>query len=268
MAALREKSWILAGLLIAAVACALIVLAPGASAWQSGDAYSGSGDWIIDDPTIVAEETLVVKGKIDITSSLTVYNSEIYIDQSSDGQYTVNVASGGKLFFYQSILASYDSYDYKFTVYGTLHINESEVYDMWGDTSSWVGGIQLHSTSSATIENSYIAYGKTGGIYINRCSPTIKYNYIYYNGMGGSTTYCYGIYAYSDGTTSASIIYNEIGYNYYQSGSAMYGYGIRSEYQSNNDVIAYNNIYNNGFSTTTTPYGYQIYLYYSSPSMK
>ncbi|MEM2977224.1 MAG: hypothetical protein QXW06_06205, partial [Thermoplasmata archaeon] len=115
MAALREKSWILAGLLIAAVACALIVLAPGASAWQSGDAYSGSGDWVIDDPTIVAEETLVVKGKIDITSSLTVYNSEIYIDQSSDGQYTVNVASGGKMLFYDSYRLSYDSYDYKFT---------------------------------------------------------------------------------------------------------------------------------------------------------
>ncbi len=265
---MNRRSWLLIGLAIAAAAFLAILASPRAEAWQSGDSYSGSGDWVIDDPTIVAEEYIEVTGSIDIKSSLTVYNSEIVIDQSSDGQYTVNVASTGKLLFYDSYLYSYDSYDYKFTVYGSLHINYSEIYDMWGDTSSWVGGIQLHSSSSATIENSYIAYGKTGGIYINKCSPTIQYNYIYYNGLGGSTSYAYGIYAYSDGNTSATIIYNDIGYNYYQSGSAMYGYGIRSEYQSSSDVIAYNSIYYNGFSTSTTPYGYQIYLYYSSPSMK
>ncbi|MEM4729708.1 MAG: right-handed parallel beta-helix repeat-containing protein [Thermoplasmata archaeon] len=258
----------LLGIFLAALACLLIASVPGASAWQSGDAYPGSGDWIIDDPTIVAGESLVVTGKIDISSSLTVYNSKIFIDQSSDGQYTLNVASGGKLLFYQSLLASYDSYDYKFTVYGSLHINESEVYDMWGDISSWVGGIQLYSTSSAVIENSYIANGKTGGIYINRCSPTIQYNNIYNNGFGGNEKYAYGIYAISDGTTSSLIQYNTISNNYYTTSSMYYGYGLRSESQGINDVILGNTFSGNGFSTTGSSYGYQIYLSSSRPTMK
>ncbi|MBM4249317.1 MAG: hypothetical protein FJ149_07785, partial [Euryarchaeota archaeon] len=266
---MNKLSWLLAGLAIATAAFVLVLLSPGAQAWQSGDTYSGSGDWTINNPTVVGDEWyVVVTGNIQVRSTLTIYNSGILVDETSNGQYTVNVAAGGTLRLYDSWLGSYDSYHYKFTVYGSLHVNSSDVSDMWGDTASWVGGIQLYSGSSATIEWSYIYRGMTGGIYIDTCSPTIRNNYIYYNGIdGGSTTYCYGIYARSDGTTSAGITYNEIFGNYYVSAGTNYGTGIRSEYQARNDVISYNYIYDNGFSTTTTPAGCQIYLNYSGPSL-
>ncbi|MGQ9582720.1 MAG: hypothetical protein ACUVV6_04305, partial [Thermoplasmatota archaeon] len=263
---MNRRSWLLVGLAIAAAAFVALIASPKAEAWQSGDSYSGSGDWTIDDPTIVAEESLTVTGNIEIKSSLTVYNSDIAIDQGSDGQYTLNVASGGKLLLYDSYLYSNDSYDYKFTVYGSLHINYSYIYDMWGDTSSWVGGIQLYS-SGAKIENSGIYYGMTGGIYIYNCSADILSNDICYNGQRGSTSYAYGIYVISNGNTKTKIENNNIFNNYFTSGTSRYGYGIRSEYQTSQDSIKNNYIYNNGYLSTYSNYGYQVYLYYSSPTI-
>ncbi|MEM3042130.1 MAG: hypothetical protein QXD84_01110 [Thermoplasmata archaeon] len=268
---MRPVLWLGAAAGVAISAFLLIVFSPGAEAWQSGDTYSGTGDWVISNPTIIAEEIQTINGNINIKSggSLTMFNAGIRMNPSSDGGYTINVASGGTLKVYDSTITSiHSARHYKFTVSGTLHINRSSISRMWGDTSSWVGGIQLYSGSSATIENSEIYYGKTGGIYINTCSPTIRYNDIYYNGLSGSSTYCYGIYVYSDRTTSAKIYNNEIFYNYYQSGSYFYGYGIRSEYQGSGDAINDNYIYDNGFSYDYYSYGYQIYLHYSNPTLK
>ncbi|MGQ9582718.1 MAG: right-handed parallel beta-helix repeat-containing protein [Thermoplasmatota archaeon] len=267
----RGAYWLVAGGCLALAALVLILGSPEAEAWQSGDTYSGSGDWTISNPTILADESQTVNGNLSIKSggSLTMYNAGVRMNPPSDGGYTISVASGGALKVYDSVITTTSgARHYKFTVYGSLHINYSYISEMWGDTSSWVGGIQLYSGSSATIENSQIYYGKTGGIYINKCSPTIRYNRIYLNGLSGTSSYCYGIYAYSDGTTSASIYSNDVFYNYYQSGNYFYGYGIRSEYQGKNDAINNNYIYDNGFDYGFYTYGYQIYLYYSTPTLK
>ena len=142
---MKATYWILsaAGILIALTI--LVLASPGAKAWQSGDSYSGSGDWTINNPTVVADDSITVTGNLEINSNLEVYNSQIYIASSYDNEYYLDVSSSGSLYLWDaSTLTATDSTaHYSFTDYGTLDINESTVSEMWGDTGSWTGGIQI-----------------------------------------------------------------------------------------------------------------------------
>jgi hypothetical protein len=259
------------------IALAILVLAsPGAKAWQSGDSYSGSGDWTIDNPTVVADDSITVTGNLEINSNLEIYNSQIYIQCDWDNEYYIDVSSSGSLYLwdYSTLTASYTYAHYSFTDYGTLDINESTVSEMWGATWDWTGGIQIYS-SGANIRNSDINNGMTGGIYISDVSATISYNNIHDCGPDGySTQYCYGIYVHSDGTTSTDISYNNIYNNQYSEfdywywSYTYYGYGIYSIGQSSSDTITNNDIYDNGFSMWDNSQGYQLYLDGSGPTIK
>ena len=273
---MKATYWILsaAGILIALTI--LVLASPGAKAWQSGDSYSGSGDWTINNPTVVADDSITVTGNLEINSNLEVYNSQIYIASSYDNEYYVDVSSSGSLYLWDaSTLTATDSTaHYSFTDYGTLDINESTVSEMWGDTNSWTGGIQIYSTG-ANIRNSDINNGMTGGIYISDVSASITYNSIHDCGPdGASTQYCYGIYVMSDGTTSTDISYNNIYNNQYSEfdwnywAYTYYGYGIYSTGQSSSDTMTSNDIYDNGFSMWDNSQGYQLYLDGSGPTIK
>jgi hypothetical protein len=96
---MKNLGWIVLGLGIVALACVLVGLSGGASAWQSGDTYSGAGDWTISNPTIIADETATVSGNVNIKSggTLTMYQAGITESLAADGGYSINVASGGTL---------------------------------------------------------------------------------------------------------------------------------------------------------------------------
>jgi len=61
--------------------------------------YSGSGDWIIDSDTFVYNETVVVNGNLIIQNGgkLTLRDTTLKMDVSSDGEYYIEVQSGGEL---------------------------------------------------------------------------------------------------------------------------------------------------------------------------
>jgi hypothetical protein len=199
---MKNIGWLVLGLGILAFACVLVGVSGGASAWTAGDSYSGSGDWTITNPTVVGDDAgITVNGNLIINNRLEVYSSAIYINSGSDNQYAVTVSSTGTLILYNSVLtASNGNYHYSFKVSGGLDINQSAVSEMWGDTASWAGGIQILK-GGAQVRNSNIYNGRTGGIYIYNAAATITGNNIYNNGeAGASTTYAFGIYMANDGT--------------------------------------------------------------------
>lgn len=276
----KMKKYAMCAVLWVGVIIALIaVFTMSAKGWMSGDTYSGSGDWVIDNPTVVAHENIVVQGNLTINNTLKVYNSTIRISTYSDGGYHVIITKNGTLKFYNSYLTSNTSYYYKFMIYGSAHINLSTIEVVWGDSSKWIGGIQIYN-DNVTIENSTIQKGMTGGIYIEKCSPKILHNKIIDNGFRSAFSWkAYGIYIEGNGTTSAKIIKNEICKNqYYRYSSGWwnyyyyYGYGIYATNTPKNTMIDGNIIYDNGYilyrhtyGIRKYSYGYQIYLTNSNP---
>jgi hypothetical protein len=272
---MNRLSWLLAGIAIAAAAFVLVLASPGASAWQTGNTYGGSGDWTINNPTVVGDDAgITVNGNLIINSRLEVYSSTIRINSASDNQYRVNVTSTGTLQMYGSTLtASNTAYHYSFLVWGSLDINQSSVAEMWGDTTGtypWVGGIQMYK-SGAQIRNSNIFNGRTGGIYIYNCSATVTGCSIYGSGPhGASTTYTYGIYVSGDGmgtATTTKIDGNYVYGNTYVSGTTRYGYGVYSQFQGSGDKITNNRIYDNGFTANMNSQGTQLRLQYSNATV-
>jgi len=61
--------------------------------------YSGSGDWLIDSDTFVYNETVVVNGNLIIQNGgkLTLRDTTIKMNVASDGEYYIEVQSGGEL---------------------------------------------------------------------------------------------------------------------------------------------------------------------------
>ena len=268
---MNKLSWLLAGIAIATAVFVLILASPGARAWQSGDTYGG-GDWTIDEPTILADEAVAVSGNIAIKSggSLTMYFAGISMNLAADGGYAINVESGGSLYVYDSYITSSSSANhYKFSVYGGLDINQSDISEMWGDTTQyvWAGGIQIYK-GGAQVRNSYIYNGKTGGLYIENVSADIYNCDIYSNGGSSTTTsYSYGVFMSGATTTTTKLTSSRIYSNTLTSGSS-YGCGVYSAFQTKTDIIQDNEIYDNGFSTGTTNEGFQLYLYMSGPTVK
>jgi parallel beta-helix repeat protein len=268
---MRRHDWILMALFGVLTFVAIVMVTPHATAWQTGDVYSGSGNWNINNPTVLAQQTVTVTGNVNINNggSLTVCNGGITFSPTYDNQYSLALSAGGAFYFYDSTLISSTGYHYGITLRDTAFINRSTVAEMYGSTGSWVGGIQVYS-SKVTIGNSTIRDGYTGGIYVSGCNPDIEYNTIYNHGQGGSSsTYCYGIYTTS---TNGIRIHNNNIYNCYYSyyGYYYYGNGLRMDYAKETDLLQANNIHDNGFPGIGNwyyAYGADVYLYYSSPVM-
>ncbi|MGQ9582719.1 MAG: right-handed parallel beta-helix repeat-containing protein [Thermoplasmatota archaeon] len=209
--------WIGAGAALA-TALALLVLLPAASATNDPPPGGGSvtGDWTVTDTREYGSVHItVVKGSVIIKSGakLTLTGTELRLSSSDDGKYGIEVQSGGTLVLQSgaNVSSDYSNVHYFFVVKGSMTMDDAEVSEVWGDTSSWKGGIQI-SSSNVSINNSRVTDGKTGGIYIKDCSPTITNSTIQYCGQdGASPHYAYGIYATNfRGTISrCNISYNQ-----------------------------------------------------------
>lgn len=186
------------------MACIALALAPGAQATNDpdpGDYYSDVyGDWTVTDSrTYTGVIINIWDGNLIVKSggSLTLDSTTLTFCNYEDGKYGIDVNARGSLTVQNgATITSWDTaYHYYFKVSGSMTIDSSYIYEVWGDVNSWKGGIQIFS-DSVTISSSEIAYGRTGGISIFDCSPEITDNQIYENGGdGASAYYAYGIYA-------------------------------------------------------------------------
>ncbi len=142
------------------------------------------GDWIISDITLKTETSISLNGSIIVLEggTLTLDNIRINFNCEWDGQYGINIHTGGKLNLYDSNIEP-DNYQYsfKFEVYGSMDMNNSSVYYLWGGDFSKldvrIGGIMVFS-DDVKILNSTISRTYGDGITCIKSSPTIMYNTI------------------------------------------------------------------------------------------
>ncbi len=107
-----------------------------------------SGDWTVSNVQGRNDSFIILNGNLLITGTgnLTFTNGALRMNSTSDGQYKINVATGGMFTVMSSSIAAYNpNYHYKFEVYGTLKTDQVQISDMWGNTS--VGGLQIYPTS-------------------------------------------------------------------------------------------------------------------------
>jgi len=131
---------------------------------------SKSGDWNINDTTLIENSVLIINGSIIIneTGKLILKNSQIYMNLSYDGEHRIDVY--GNLTMYESKITALNiQYNYYIDVYenATLKIEGSEI-SYAGYTKGPAGklsGLWIN-TDNASINNSVIHHNYYG-VYLN-----------------------------------------------------------------------------------------------------
>ncbi|MBM4250104.1 MAG: hypothetical protein FJ149_11920 [Euryarchaeota archaeon] len=213
---LSRIAWIGAG---ATTIFALAVLCLALPAAATNDPAPGGGtvygDWTVTDTRSYDSVTITIdNGNLVVQNgaSLTLTNVVLRMTGATDGAYSITVAKGGTLTVDPGtdISSSDGAVHYKFVVRGSMDMDGARVSQVWGDNASWAGGIQIHS-DGVSINNTTIFNGRTGGVSIFDCSPSITNCTIIDNGQdGGSPVYCFGLYATN---SKATISRNDISRN-------------------------------------------------------
>ena len=136
------------------------------------------GDLIISEAKTYSDVKIILTGNLKVESGgdLTLNNVTLIMNSTSDGQYTIDVKSGGtlKLLNKTSVTAPFDR-RYKFNVYGTLIMEDSTVsylYDPIKIYSIYDGIIRFNRV---LIDNSSIVYSRTDGIYLEHTDQTKQF---------------------------------------------------------------------------------------------
>ena len=181
--------------ILAAVFLAVLVLGTtdDASAVIIGDAYSGSGDWDINNPTTVIDESIwVMDGDINVNANLRVWNSEIYMGPDWINPlfvYSINVARGV-----------------------TFQANDSTFEGM-----SWYWGFNMDgSMDTDNVDFNYLWFGRINGNSV--CNDTHFYDVEFGLDFRGQLAYTNGSFYYTYNgfnVTSKALFYNVYSYGHY-----------------------------------------------------
>ena len=111
-----------------------------------------SGDWIVDQITIVTSEDIIINGSIIITSTgkLILLNSVIRMNLTQPGQHGIEVQSGGNITMIDSQIRAYDvnnPYYFKVLSGAEIKSNTSSVWDVGVNTSNQYGGLYIETNS-------------------------------------------------------------------------------------------------------------------------
>ena len=173
----------------------------------TGTPPPSSGDWIINDTTIVKDVTLIINGSIIVqdNGALVLINTEVYMNLTYDGEH-------------------------KIKVYGNLTILNSKITS-YNTSNNYF--IKVFDGAKLRIENSEISYaGYTGydasGLWIQADNVTIKNTTIHHNVVG----------IYLDGSNGNTIVGNRIFHILSSIGMELY--------RSSNNIITDNEFTNCG----------------------
>jgi hypothetical protein len=178
----------------------------------TGVQLPGFGDWEITSPTVVTDETITFHGNIIVTNSLTLINTTLIIDCDYDGQFGIDVLSGGSVAIednegFASNITSANQYAYTFRIrYGAqAELVNSEIHkcgfntDPIGDSSGFYIESSDVMIQGCSISNNYIGllFNSTNSIDGYISSDNISnVNYVTYN--------MYGLYAMDSTTVECS----------------------------------------------------------------
>ena len=148
-------------------------------------------DWIVSDTNVTEDKIIILNGNLTITStgSLTLNNVTLKINQSANGEYTLNVNSGGEFYVDKSNITSNNSYRYWFEVYGKLQMNNSKLSRTYAQVGKW-GGIHVYSDDVYVGNSTFFDYSGAG-MTIETSNTTI-YNTTFLNGFRGIWAWYWG----------------------------------------------------------------------------
>ena len=152
----------------------------------TGDLPPQSGDWVINQLTVVADETLIINGSIIVESGgvLILNNTTIYMNLTSPGEHYIQVKSGGNLTILNSLITAYNTKNryYFYAESGSLLRIENSTIKYSGVGSGMYSGLWI-ATDNARIINTDIWYNRIGvyvynanGVYLD--NVTIWYGYV------------------------------------------------------------------------------------------
>ena len=222
-----------------------------------------SGDWNINDTTLIENSVLIINGSIIINESgkLILKNSQIYMNLSYDGEHRIDVY--GNLTMYGSKITALNiQYNYYIDVYenATLKIEGSEISyaGYTKGTSGTLSGLWIN-TDNASINNSVIHHNYYG-VYLYRSQHCeIKNTEI--NDTQQASIYL----SYASNSTIFNCSFVKDG------GYVIYGYYSYNNNISKNKIIngtygvyLYRGDQNNIKGNTIQNLRYGTYLYYSN----
>ncbi|MEX0567667.1 MAG: nitrous oxide reductase family maturation protein NosD, partial [Candidatus Njordarchaeota archaeon] len=218
----------------------------------NGTPPPSSGDWVINDTTIVEDMTLIINGSIIVeeNGTLILQNSNLYMNLSTDGEYCIDVY-GNFTVLGSKITAYIAENNYYIRIFSgaKLRIEDSEIryagYE-WGTNADHTG--LWINTNNATVRNTTIRDGYNGVSLYSANSSLITQNTITnvscyaiyleksYNNVMSKNNITYAIGLYMTSSNNNSYTNNSICYN-----DTKYRFGIRV-ISSNYNNFTYNNI--------------------------
>jgi len=135
----------------------------------TGSQPPASGTWIINQETTVQNENLTLNGnvgiRIDSPYTLTVINSTIWMNLTSQYGAKIEVKLGGTIRITNSKISNITQYCYNFEVWGQIFTDNAEIYGAGSlDFSQWTSyhkghGLFINSVGSV-LNNTYVYYGE------------------------------------------------------------------------------------------------------------
>jgi hypothetical protein len=124
-------------------------------------------DWVISENTSVWDEAVLVDGDIIVESGATLYlaNVTVYINSTTDGEFGIEVETGGSLETDSVIFLPVDEdYRFKFEASGAVSLCDTVISGLWGEDEQ--GGLRVYG-EDARLENLTIIDSGGPGIYIS-----------------------------------------------------------------------------------------------------
>jgi hypothetical protein len=245
----------------------------------TGDTPPALGDWVIDNPTTVSDETVIIEGNITVNDVLTLRNANIVMLLWSTGEYEVVVKVGGSMSATNTAFkANNSTHKYNFEVEGKMDLTGTTVEDAIGvrilttDTVTITNckilnftkrGLYLEDADGTTVDDCLITTNDYDGISWNHIDPLPPYETTYYYGLAGAVVYIKGgsptvndikvsvngsITVYNDINKVYDYAYNTVNLNFPMVGIESKGGAQVSDISVLNSTISpviYNRIFNN-----------------------
>ncbi len=149
-------------LLLLGVMCAL-----SATATITGDLPPLTGDWVIENPTLVRDETVVIEGNITVNSTLTLSSSTLLINASMPNQFSFKVNPTGSLSASGSLVSNANVTDgYSLLVLGKASLSRTVI-------DGCRMGLQVRSAEKVTVRNCTIHNASGWGLYLVNANSTV-----------------------------------------------------------------------------------------------
>ena len=148
-----------------ALVMALLIASDPAGATITGDAPPASGDWIIAHPTTVVDETLTVRGSIDVRSSLDIDGSTVSLAPASNGSAGISVQATGQLNSTGTRFASSTAYGYTFAVLGRMNASTTVFEDCYR-------GVRVATADAVLIHDCSIMYPQVAALVLEDANGT------------------------------------------------------------------------------------------------